>query len=193
MSSFCFLDAVGRPLLYYSKRSFYFFIFGNSLFCHSGSFWMSSFCFLDAVGRPLLYYSKRSFYFFIFGNSLFSFWMSSFCFLDAVGRPLLYYSKRSFYFFIFGNSLFLNLSPSEWFYITRNGGSENQSRRFIGAWKCICFTTAFFLLPSCGRLTYETIIHWWLQLSTYYESVLPEYTQPRLPQSRQTKEWRPKR
>ena len=40
MSSFCFLDAVGRPLLYYSKRSFYFFIFGNSLFLnHSPSEW----------------------------------------------------------------------------------------------------------------------------------------------------------
>ena len=40
MSSFCFLDAVGRPLLYDSKRSFYFFIFGNSLFLnHSPSEW----------------------------------------------------------------------------------------------------------------------------------------------------------
>ena len=26
------------------------------------------------------------------------------------------------------------------------------SRRFMGAWKCVCCTTAFFLLPSCGRL-----------------------------------------
>ena len=40
MSSFCFLDAVGRPHLYYSKRSFYFFIFGNSLLLnHSPSEW----------------------------------------------------------------------------------------------------------------------------------------------------------
>ena len=28
----------------------------------------------------------------------------------------------------------------------------NQSHRFIGAWKCVCFTTAFFLLPSSGRM-----------------------------------------
>ena len=34
--------------------------------------------------------------------------------------------------------------------VKRNGGSENQSRRFTGAWKCVCCTTAFFLLPSCG-------------------------------------------
>ena len=33
----------------------------------------------------------------------------------------------------------------------RNGGSENQSRRLKGAWKCFCSTTAFFLLPSSGR------------------------------------------
>ena len=26
-----------------------------------------------------------------------------------------------------------------------------MSRRFMGAWKCVCCTTAFFLLPSCGR------------------------------------------
>ena len=26
----------------------------------------------------------------------------------------------------------------------RNGGSENQSCRFIGTWKCVCCTTAFF-------------------------------------------------
>jgi hypothetical protein len=27
----------------------------------------------------------------------------------------------------------------------RNSGSDfSQSRRFIGAWKCVCWTTAFF-------------------------------------------------
>jgi hypothetical protein len=32
-----------------------------------------------------------------------------------------------------------------WFWETkRNGGSANQSRRFIGAGKCVCCTTAFF-------------------------------------------------
>lgn len=34
----------------------------------------------------------------------------------------------------------------------RNGGFENQSRHFIGAWKCVCSAAAFFLLPSPGRL-----------------------------------------
>nr|WP_277098439.1 hypothetical protein [Dialister invisus] len=34
----------------------------------------------------------------------------------------------------------------------RSGGSENQSRRFMGAWRYVCCTTAFFLLPSCGSL-----------------------------------------
>ena len=29
-----------------------------------------------------------------------------------------------------------------------------MSRRFMGAWKCVCCTTAFFLLPSCGRLKF---------------------------------------
>ena len=33
----------------------------------------------------------------------------------------------------------------------RNGGSETQSRRFIGV-LIDCCTTAFFLLPSSGRL-----------------------------------------
>ena len=32
----------------------------------------------------------------------------------------------------------------------RNGGSETQSRRFIGVLMDCC-TTAFFLLPSSGR------------------------------------------
>ena len=37
----------------------------------------------------------------------------------------------------------------------RNGGSDfSQSRRSIGAWKCICCTTAFFLLPSSGRFNH---------------------------------------
>ena len=41
MSSFCFLDAVGRPHLK-SKRSFYFYIIGNRLFLyHSPSEWFS--------------------------------------------------------------------------------------------------------------------------------------------------------
>ena len=31
------------------------------------------------------------------------------------------------------------------------GSDFSQSRRFIGAWKCVCCTTAFFLLPSSGR------------------------------------------
>ena len=38
----------------------------------------------------------------------------------------------------------------------RNGGSETQSRRFIGVW-IDCCTTAFFLLPSCGRVDYLII------------------------------------
>ena len=38
------------------------------------------------------------------------------------------------------------------FLAKRNGGLD-QSRRFISAWKCVCFTTAFFLLPSCGRIS----------------------------------------
>ncbi|EFB77214.1 hypothetical protein SUBVAR_04374 [Subdoligranulum variabile DSM 15176] len=33
----------------------------------------------------------------------------------------------------------------------RNGGSENQSRRFKWACQIVCSTTAFFLLPSSGR------------------------------------------
>ena len=40
MSSFCFFNAIGRPHLYYSKRSFYFYIIGNSLLLnHSPSEW----------------------------------------------------------------------------------------------------------------------------------------------------------
>ena len=38
----------------------------------------------------------------------------------------------------------------------RNGGSETQSRRFIGV-LIDCCTTAFFLLPSCGRADYLII------------------------------------
>ena len=33
----------------------------------------------------------------------------------------------------------------------RNGGSENQSHRFIGVKICLLYD-GFFLLPSCGRL-----------------------------------------
>ena len=36
-------------------------------------------------------------------------------------------------------------------YPKRNGGSENQSRRFKWACQIVCSTTAFFLLPSSGR------------------------------------------
>ena len=40
-----------------------------------------------------------------------------------------------------------------WFVQTqRNGGSENQSRRFKWACQIVCSTTAFFLLPSSGSL-----------------------------------------
>ena len=36
----------------------------------------------------------------------------------------------------------------------RNGGSENQSRRFKWTCQIVCSTTAFFLLPSSGRMAY---------------------------------------
>ena len=38
----------------------------------------------------------------------------------------------------------------------RSGGFETQSRRFIGV-LISCCTTAFFLLPSCGRADYLII------------------------------------
>ena len=37
----------------------------------------------------------------------------------------------------------------------RNGGSENQSRRFKWACQIVCSTTAFFLLPSSGRVLFN--------------------------------------
>ena len=71
MSSFCFLDAVGRPLLYDSKRSFYFFIFGNSLFLnHSPSEWFYITRKRPAVADRLVLiicfvsYDRNLFYFF---------------------------------------------------------------------------------------------------------------------------------
>ena len=36
-----------------------------------------------------------------------------------------------------------------------NGGSENQSRRFKWACQIVCSTTAFFLLPSSGRVLFN--------------------------------------
>ena len=41
MSSFCFLVAVARPQLDYSKRSFYFFLFDESFWNHTSNVWFA--------------------------------------------------------------------------------------------------------------------------------------------------------
>ena len=50
----------------------------------------------------------------------------------------------------------------------RNGGSENQSRRFKWACQIVCSTTAFFLLPSSGSLL--TGYYWLFQKVLYHHS-----------------------
>ena len=49
----------------------------------------------------------------------------------------------------------------------RSGGSANQSRRFIGAWKCVCCTTAFFF---CRR---PAVTFSYLNLNQVYSYFLP--------------------
>ena len=60
-----------------------------------------------------------------------------------------------------------------WFVQTqRNGGSENQSRRFKWACQIVCSTTAFFLLPSSGRILFNIYFHVSSEILTFNANII---------------------
>ena len=54
----------------------------------------------------------------------------------------------------------------------RSGDSKNYSRRFIGAWKYVCCTTAFFLLPSSGRMLFNIQFNTSREILTFNTNII---------------------